>query len=307
MIKKIRQYKIYLSKENTEIKCLEDDTVLEAVLRAHINHSHTCGGTGKCSTCRIRVIKGIENCNTRNKIEQLIADKLSFPSEVRLACQTKVSGDISIRRIVSDELDQEIIFEQFSENSKGALGNQQKLTMVFTDIVNYTSWAEKFPPYDTMHVLNRYYKIMNKVIVDNHGFISDVTGDGILAIFGLNKENGNSVLDATMAIREMHHMLRKFNNYLMANFNTKYEIRIGVHYGNVIVGSLNFGSMKKMAVIGDNVNFASRVETANKLFKTKLLFSEDAYQMIKEKFPKYKVYTTLLKGKSGEYKLYEIL
>ena len=298
--------KIFLLKEETHIDSEEGKTILDATLEANIDHPHACGGQGKCTTCRVSVREGLKNCNPRNEAEQSMANKLNFPPEIRLACQTKIQGDISIRRMVSDKLDMELISEQFSEKSGIALGRQQKLTIVFTDIVNYTSFAEKFPPYDIIHVLNRYYRIMNAIIQDHHGLISDVAGDGILAVFGIDEDCKNSVLDAVSAIKGMKNSLAKFNEYLESNFNTHFGIRAGIHYGNVIVGPFDTGAMKKMAIIGDNVNYASRIESANKQFDTELLLSEDAYELISEKFPTFNLFKTALKGKTGEYNLYEI-
>ncbi len=306
-MKNIVSYKIHLFKEKKEINCPENSTILEATLAARINHTHACGGNGKCSTCRVSIMEGIQNCNPRNEAEQQIADKLNFPAEIRLACQTHINGNISIRRMVSDKLDMDIIFEQFSEKSGIALGSQQKLTIVFTDIINYTSLAEKFPPYDIVHVLNRYYRIMNGIIQDNNGFISDVAGDGILAVFGTDNKSNNSVLDAFHAIEGMNEKLKLFNKYLDENFNIQFGIRAGVHYGNVIVGPFDTGAMKKLAVIGDNVNYASRIEFANKEFSTKLLLSEEAYREVKNEYPKYNLFDATLKGKTGQYKLYEIM
>lgn len=298
---------IHLFKEQQTVNCPEGSTILEATLAAKIEHTHACGGQGKCSTCRVSIRDGIENCTPRNEAEQIIADKLNFPDEIRLACQTKLNGDIAIRRMVSDKLDMDIIFEQFSDDSKIALGSQQKLTIVFTDIVNYTAFAEKFPPYDIVHVLNRYYRIMNAIIQENNGIISDVAGDGILAIFGTDDKQSNSVLDAINAIKGMNDKLSIFNEYLTTNFNTQFGIRAGIHYGDVIVGPFDTGAMKKVAVIGDNVNYASRIESANKKFDTKVLLSEEAFQEVKEVYPTYNTFTATLKGKTGEYKLYEIL
>lgn len=303
---RITSHKINLFKEKQDINCSLDSTILEATLSNHINHTHACGGQGKCSTCRVSVMEGIEHCSSRNEIEQKMAATLNFPTEIRLACQTKILGDISIRRMVSDKLDMDIISEQFSEDSKIALGSQQKLTIVFTDIVNYTSFAEKFPPYDIVHVLNRYYRIMNSVIQNHNGLISDVAGDGILAVFGVDGVGKNSVLDAINAIDEMKEKLSIFNIYLQSNFNTTFSIRAGIHYGNVIVGPFDTGSMKKTAVIGDNVNYASRIESANKEFGTQLLLSEEAHDEIKETYTNYNLYKTTLKGKTGTYNLYEL-
>ncbi len=298
--------KIFLFKEQRQVDCLGNNTILEATLEANINHTHACGGQGKCSTCRVSLMAGIENCKPRNEAEQRIATKLNFPAEIRLACQTRINGNISIRRMVSDKLDMDLISEQFSEKSGIALGRQQNLTIVFTDIVNYTSFAEKFPPYDIVHVLNRYYRIMNTIIQGHGGIISDVAGDGILAVFGTDEERENSVLDAIRAIKGMNKKLETFNEYLKENFNTEFGIRAGVHYGNVIVGPFDTGAMKKLAIIGDNVNYASRIESANKEFGTKLLLSEDAYHMVEKAFPDFNLFETTLKGKTGLYKLYEI-
>jgi adenylate cyclase len=198
-------------------------------------------------------------------------------------------------------------FRKFSTDSKIALGSEQKLTIVFTDIINSTPLTEKLPPYDIVYVLNRYYRIMNVIIQDNNGFISDVDGDGILAVFGKEKKSNNSVLDAIQAIEGMNEKLELFNEYLDENFNIQFRIRAGVHYGNVILGPFDTGDMKKLVVIGDNVNYASRIEFANKEFDTKLLLSEEAYQEVKETYPKHNSFETTLKGKTGQYKLYEIL
>ena len=300
-------HKIHLFKEQREISCPKGGNILEATLAAQINHTHACGGNGLCSTCRISVMKGLENCSSRNGVEQKIADTLNFPSEIRLACQTKLYGDISIRRMVSDRVDEDLVSEQFSTKSEVAIGRQQKLTIVFNDIVNFTSFAEKFPPYDIVHVLNRYYRIMNATIQNYGGFISDLAGDGILAVFGLDKKSNNSILDTVSAIKEMNEKLGLFNKYLDENFKIQIEIRAGVHYGNVIIGPFDTGVMKKLAVIGDNVNYASRIESANKTFGTKLLLSEEAYQEVKETYPNNNSFETTLKGKSGKYRLYEIL
>lgn len=299
-------HRIHLFKEKKEVLCAEEDTVLKATLAAHINHAHACGGQGKCSTCRVSVMEGIENCFPKNKLEQQISKTLNFPEEIRLACQTKLKGDVLIRRMVSDQMDMDLISEEFSEDSEIALGRQQKVAIVFTDIVNYTSFAEKFPPYDIVHVLNRYYRRMNAAITENNGIISDVAGDGILAVFGIEDGIENPVLDAIHALEGMNQKLADFNQYLHENFNTHFGIRAGVHYGNVIIGPFDTGAMKKLAIIGDNVNYASRIESANKEFGTELLLSEEAYQKVAHLYPSCHRFETALKGKTGIYTLYQI-
>lgn len=306
-MKKDDVHKIRLFREQKEIDCPENSTILMATLSARINHAHACGGRAKCSTCRVSVLEGLDNCTPRNKAEEKMAKKLNFPPDIRLACQTRISGDVLIRRMVGDRMDLDIILEQFYEDPGKALGTQEKVTIVFVDIVNYTLLTENFPPYDIVHVLNRYYRIMNAIIEKHKGFISDVAGDGILAVFGTENKRANSVLNAIHAVHSMNKKLKVFNKYLHENFNVKFGIRAGIHYGKVIMGPFDTGSMKKISVIGDNVNYASRIETANKEFGTTLLLSENAYNEVKTKYPYHKIYEATLKGKTGKYNLYEIL
>jgi len=272
-----------------------------------VNHIHACGGKGKCSTCRVGIIEGMQYCQPRSNKEKAIAQKLNLPDQVRLACQTKISGNVFIRRMISDEMDIKIIREQFVDKSGAALGTEQVLTIVFSDIVNYTPFVEQFPSYDTVHVLNRYYKTMNEVIIEHGGFISDVAGDSILAVFGNEGGSDNSVIDALSAVNKMIDSLEGFNTYLNENYHSSFDIRVGIHYGAVILGPFDTGSMKKLAVIGDNVNMASRIETANKELGTRILLSEEDYEKVQDQFPNNQSFTTPLKGKSGTFKLFRIL
>jgi adenylate cyclase len=79
-----------------------NETVLYASLYAGIPHTHACGGQARCSTCRILILEGIEHCDRRTIPELLLAQKLGFTANIRLACQTKVRADIKIKRLVQD-------------------------------------------------------------------------------------------------------------------------------------------------------------------------------------------------------------
>ncbi len=299
-------FEIFSQTDNRTICASPDNTVLEAILKAKINHVHVCGGNARCTTCRIYIIAGLSNCRPRNEKEKQLADKLGFPQNIRLACQTKISGNISIRRPVVDELDIEIILKQFDGVPGAKLGQEKDLAILFTDIENYTEFAEALPAYDVVHVLNRYYQTMNEIIVQHKGVISDVAGDGILALFGAIEDSKNPVLGAINAVRAMNTALTQFNGYLNQMYDWSFGIRAGINFGKVIVGNFDTGMMRKISAIGDAVNLASRIETANKDFGTQLLISQWANEEIKGVVETHRMYRTTLKGKSGEYVLYEI-
>src|SRR3954463_16037656 len=81
------------------------ETILQGSLRARIPHAHACGGNARCSTCRILILEGLDHCDPRNVKEQLLADRLHFSSEIRLACQTTITGAVTLRRLVLDDED----------------------------------------------------------------------------------------------------------------------------------------------------------------------------------------------------------
>ena len=299
-------FEIFSQTDNKTICASPDSTILEATLKAKINHIHVCGGNARCTTCRIYIMDGLSNCRPRNKKEKQLAEKLGFPQNIRLACQTKISGNITIRRPVVDDLDIKIILKQFGDAPGTKLGQEKDLAILFTDIENYTQFAEAFPAYDVVHVLNRYYQTMNEIIVQHKGVISDVAGDGILALFGVIEDSKNPVLDAINAVRAMNAALMQFNGYLNQMYDRSFGIRAGINFGKVIVGNFDTGMMSKISAIGDTVNMASRIETANKDFGTQLLISQSAYEEIQGLVETDQVHRTKLKGKSGEYVLYSV-
>ena len=299
-------YSIFSQTDDKTVEASPETTILEATLRANINHMHVCGGNARCSTCRVYILEGLGNCLPRNEKERELGEKLRFPQNIRLACQTKINGDIAIRRAVVDDVDVKIISKQFGDESGTQLGQEKDLAILFTDIVNYTQFAEAFLAYDVVHVLNRYYYSMNEIIEHNYGLISDVAGDGILALFGIMDDRENASWDAIKAVRDMNTALVEFNEYLNQAYDWSFGIRAGINFGKVIVGNFDTGMMKKVAAIGDAVNLASRIETANKEFGTHLLISESAHEQVQTLVETRATHRTQLKGKTGEYLLYEL-
>ena len=297
---------IFSQNDKLSIPVPEGSTILEATLKAGIPHTHVCGGKARCSTCRVYILEGLDNCLPRNTQERQVAEKLGFPEHIRLACQTRINGDITLKRAVVDDLDIEIIMKQIGDDSGTKFGKELELAVLFVDIENYTQFAETFPAYDVVHVLNRYYQTMNRIIEEHHGIISDVAGDGILALFGVLKKRPNPVLDAVTSVQAMNRALLGFNEYLEQIYARSFGIRAGINFGKAIIGNFDTGMMNKISAIGDTVNLASRIESANKNFGTRLLVSKSALDMIKDHALATTAYQTELKGKSGLYTLYAL-
>ena len=91
--------------DDVEFELAAGETLLEGALKASIPIAHACGGRAKCSTCRFWVLNGLESCPDRNPAETELSESIGLGEEVRLACQIRPEGDLTIRRLVLDETD----------------------------------------------------------------------------------------------------------------------------------------------------------------------------------------------------------
>ncbi len=301
--------------DNQDIEANAGETILQASLRAGIPHTHACGGHARCSTCRVMIVAGVEHCPPRNAAEQAMADRLKFRSTIRLACQTTFTGDVTLRRLVLDEEDETLVKELRAVG--GSVGDEKRLAILFADIRGFTPFAEALPPYDVVHVLNRFYRHMGSAIERSGGTINNYMGDGLLALFGLespphpqplspNEERGGIALQAVRAGVAMLEAMEQFKPYLRAVYGKSFEIGIGVHVGDVIVGSVGAARSQRLTAIGDAVNLASRIEEANKQVGTHFLISAEMRTELGGRVRTGKSVSLTLPGKSGEYVVYEV-
>jgi len=297
---------IYSETDHKNIEVADQETVLASSLKSGIKHTHACGGNARCSTCRVHVVEGLKHCEPRNGAEEQMKTLLGLPDDIRLACQTRINGDIKIRRLVVDDLDAQIINDQLASHDENSLGREKEIAVLFTDLANYTEFAESLPAYDVVHVLNRYYITMNDIVTKYGGVISDVAGDGMLILFGACKKEDGLVMDAIRTVQAMRKELTLFNTYLESMYGRSFGLRAGIHFGPAIIGHFSTGPMKKVAAIGDTVNLASRIEQANKQFGSQLLISESAYEQARRHVKTSGSHSCELKGKSGIYALYEV-
>jgi adenylate cyclase len=299
---------IHYLPDDRAIEIYDNDIILEASLRAGIPHTHACGGSARCSTCRVLIVEGLEFCSPRNSAEDELANKLRLEPEIRLACQTQIAGGkVILRRLAIDSEDLETFNDEIAGNLISApVGQEKKIAILFADIRGFTAFAESLLPYDVIYILNRYFQKMGYVINRNGGMINNYMGDGFMALFGLE----NSEKAAEQAVRagvEMLEELDKLNPYFETLYSHRLRIGIGIHCGLAVVGNLGAQKNQTVTAIGDAVNFASRIEAANKQVGTSLLISEETYEEIKDLAIVNQCVSVKIPGKSGEYPLYEVV
>ncbi|MFZ5449386.1 MAG: adenylate/guanylate cyclase domain-containing protein [Thermodesulfobacteriota bacterium] len=293
--------------DDQEVEVNEGETILLAGLRANISHAHLCGGSARCSTCRVIILEGLENCAPRNAEEQAIADMLRFDPKVRLACQTVVTGNVKVRRVVTDVLEDVDLTSLYVKGAEPcSVGEEKYILILFSDIQGFTPFAESLLPYDVIHALNLYFQKVGDVIGSHGGVINNYMGDGFMALFEAD-DPAEGALRAVKAGLEMFDAVGKLKPYFEEIYNNSFQIRIGLHFGQVVAGKLGSPGNKKMTVIGDSVNLASRIEAANKQAGTQFLISEDIYALVKAQLRVGRRVRLTLPGKSGKYNLYEVV
>jgi adenylate cyclase len=293
--------------DNVTIEARPDETLLEASLRAGVAHAHACGGHAHCSTCRVAIEHGIDGCAARTSAEQLLAERLGFSPSLRLACQTVPHADLIMRRLILDDEDVALVDQRRRGATGTAVGEARELAILFADIRGFTAFSELLPPHDTVHVLNRYFHVMGPPIARFGGHIDNYMGDGLMALFGYPERNKNPALSAVRAGLAMLAAMDALKPYLETAYNHAFDIRIGIHYGAVVVGSVGAIGHERITAIGDAVNFASRIESANKLAETRLMVSDAILDQAGSLLQLGRSLQTVIAGKTGEYKLHEVL
>lgn len=190
-------------------------------------------------------------------------------------------------------------------NIQVGVASKRNLTILFSDIRSYTSLSESMTPLETFSFLNQYLAVMGKAIDNSGGFIDKYIGDAIMALF-----DDNTTDYAFQAALSMHEMLGEFNRERHLQGLPSIEIGIGIHRGEVIMGTVGFSSRIDSTVIGDAVNIASRVESLTKNYGCPILVTSDTIAALQhpEKFNFRLVDQSVkVKGKEEAIAIYELV
>ncbi|KND48085.1 MAG: adenylate cyclase [Parcubacteria bacterium C7867-006] len=203
----------------------------------------------------------------------------------------------------------EVIDELIKHPEKISLGGERKnLTILFSDIAGFTSISERLSPEELTKLMNEYLTAMTDIIMKHGGLVDKYIGDAVMAFWGAPLDNPNQTDDACKAVVEMLEKLEELNIDWGKRNLPPIGIRIGLNRGDVIVG--NMGSSKRFnyTIIGDEVNFASRLEGINNFYGTKCTVSENIINNIKSKdFIFRELDVIRVKGKKEPKKIFELI
>ena len=159
-------------------------------------------------------------------------------------------------------------------------GEMRTVTVMFVDIVGFTTLSEMLPPPVVVNVLNMYLARMVDCIFKHEGTLDKILGDGLMAYFGAPAPAENAELDATLCAIEMQQIAHTWQPEIEGYSIPPFRIRVGVHSGEAIVGEVGSANQVGYTLIGDTVNVAARLEAMNKDFHTEVLISESVQERL---------------------------
>jgi len=192
-------------------------------------------------------------------------------------------------------------------------GQRQTMTVMFTDLAGFTKIGEQLSPTGLVKLTNRYFTIMTECIQAEQGIIDKFIGDSVMAYWGppfVNEEDQAAA--ACRAALKQKEALVKFRKELPELLGLRKDlpeinIRIGIATGEVVVGNIGSDTARSFTVMGDVVNLASRLETANQQYGSTILMSDNTMAMADFKIETREIDKIVFKGKTEPVKVFELI
>lgn len=199
------------------------------------------------------------------------------------------------------------ILEDPSQVNPG--GEEKEITVLFTDIVGFTSISEELEPAKLVRLLNEYFTEMTEIIKDEYGgTIDKFIGDAILAIFGAPFARSDDALRAVKTALLMQEKSKELEKrWQSRGEDVVFEIGIGINTGLAVVGNIGAPDRINYTCIGDAVNVGARLESATREVDAGILISSSTYQRVKDHFECERIEGLKVKGKKEPLTVYRVI
>jgi class 3 adenylate cyclase len=192
-------------------------------------------------------------------------------------------------------------------------GGRREMTVLFADLIGFTSLSERLTPSLMVTLLNRHFGLQAAAVQEHHGVVDKFVGDSIMAFWGAPfvKPEEHAVLACRAAQAQLaamdtlRHELPEITG--LRRDVPMIELRIGICTGEVVVGNIGSENTRSYTVIGDTVNLAARLERANRIYGTQILITETTAQAIGQEFETREIDIISVKGKTETTRIFELL
>ncbi len=183
----------------------------------------------------------------------------------------------------------------------------KQLTILFCDLENFTTHAEKLPPDQLLAQVSAYFSMVTEAVAKEQGTVDKFIGDAVMAFWGAPLELENHALNACRSALRILRAMERLNKTWVEQGKPAMGIRIGVNTAEVLVGNIGSHERLSYTAIGDGVNVASRLQSVNKQFGSRICISDSVYEAVSSDVVARPLGDVKVKGRSTEFPIYELL
>jgi adenylate cyclase len=223
-----------------------------------------------------------------------------------MSLQSSISATRKALRAFSLYVPKEIVRTLIQRGEGIKLGGERReVTLLFTDIENFTSLSETLTIDQLTSSLGAYFDVFSKVIIEEQGTIDKYIGDSVMAFWGAPSSLADHADKACLtALRS----LKVYEKELKENKQLPpWRTRMGIHTGEVVVGNIGTAERMNYTAIGSTVNMASRLQSMNKEYKTEIIISESVLEKIGARYITRPLDFVTVKGKQNKITIYELV
>jgi len=218
-----------------------------------------------------------------------------------------ITREKRLRNTMSRYMSKPVVDQLLESGSVELGGTGRDVSVLFSDIRGFTSISERLGAKDTVALLNEYFTDMVDIVFAHNGVLDKYIGDMLMAVFGSVLQSDEDASNAIMVGNKMLTALHQLNRRRAARGGEAIRIGIGISTGHVVAG--NIGSLKRMeyTVVGDRVNLAERLESANKFYGTSILICDATYQAVRHHAAAREIDLIRVRGRETPVAIYEAL
>jgi adenylate cyclase len=235
-------------------------SVLEAGRMANIPIANICGGRGRCTLCRVRLIGACDLPPPSSMEERILRGLGADPATVRQACQIRPASDISVVPLVSAGAAGSLLRRRRS----AVTPHERFLVFVFVDMRNSTQIAASRPPFDAMFILGRFVNAVSEAVVEAGGQPSEFRGDAVVAVFGQRSDARTACRQALASLQLIARNLGRLSELLWNDIGGPLHYGIGVDGSRTVSGEIGFGEHTTVTAFGDALSVAARLQDVAK-------------------------------------------
>lgn len=250
-------------------------SVLEVSRLANIPHAGICGGRGRCTLCRVRLV-GAHDLGPPSPTEIRLLRRLGADTAtVRQACQIRPTTDLSVVPLVPATEAESLMRRRHAV----VIPQERFMVFVFVDMRDSTQLATSRPPYDAMFILGRFVNAVSEAAVEAGGQAAEFRGDAVVAEFGKRTDARTACRQAVTSLPLIARNLGRLSDMLRDDLRGPLRFGIGVDGSTTVSGEIGYGDHTTVTAFGDALSVAARLQDLTKELSCEALISDEVMRL----------------------------